>query len=169
MRTHLVARLLVWCTAIEESRSVPVSPQPTEHEYLQLLSQYKGLKGKQLPSLSVVKKIIDDAGLVVRKGELATRYPCTADEALYFALSGLIEIAGFITLDRAALGHIKALLECDAGRATISIARLNKIDIARHMGWEPDKIINSCTISFNILPLTRHDVPLENLADGLIR
>lgn len=102
-------------------------------------------------------------------GSLKVSYPCTADEALYHAFGGLVEIAAFYAHAGATLGHIKAFIECEGGVATFSLTQKEVPQICRRAGWDGRKEVRACKLSLSILSLSIADAPVEDLLASLIQ
>lgn len=113
--------------------------------------------------------LMENAFAFNKTGILKIEYPCTADEALFFALGGMIDITVFSSSeDSSVLGYVKALLECGGTRASLSLTRHKAPEIVRSKGWESNKLINSCKIAMSVLYLTETLVPVEKLVSSII-
>lgn len=113
--------------------------------------------------------LLENALIATKSGALQMKYPCTADDALYCALGSIVDMAAFFCEDRdSILGHIKLLVDCSGGRASLSLTRTGAPEIVRHMGWDGSKEIHSCVVSVNVFSLTQTEVPVDYLIDRFI-
>lgn len=116
---------------------------------------------------SEAEEIIENALVISKKGSLDFSER-SADEALDIISGKIIGIAKELAVGDAVLGHVKALLSCDGGKATISITNISSPTVKKHEGWDGSKRITSGELSANILSLVNTDVSAEKMLDEIL-
>ena len=112
--------------------------------------------------------IVNNALIVSRKGTVSFNTPVKAEKALASISANITSIAEQLAVDGFIAGHIKALVECSAGKATVSITRLDTIDVVEHNGWHPEEIVTSCILSTNFLSIENTNVPVDKLINEVL-
>jgi hypothetical protein len=112
--------------------------------------------------------LINDALVVSKRGTVQFESLLSAEDALSDVTKRMLSIAQLMEVDGFIAGHIKALFDCSAGRATISITRLDTVDIERHKNWKESQQIASCELSSNFLTVKHTDVPVSQLLDEVL-
>lgn len=151
---------------MEAVQYMPVSVQERERKHTHDAQVFT----KKDTFKSISTEVLYENALVVKKeGMLQTSYPCTSDEALYETLGGIMDIAAFFAQDDSgSLNHINVLIECNGGRASLSMALGSAPHIVRHKGWAADSRIHACKVSVTVLSLTQTSVPVDYLLNRLI-
>lgn len=114
-------------------------------------------------------ELLAEKALVFNKmGMLRIKYPCTADEALYYALGGIMDVVAFSREQNDVLSYVKALLECGEGRASLTIIGKGVPEIIRNESWKGSNKTNSCLIALSALYLSDTIVPVDKLLSSFI-
>lgn len=110
---------------------------------------------------SEAEHIIENALVYSKKGSFKHDYPCTADEALKSVVSTVSHIASLVAQDNVVLGHVKALLECEGGKATISLTAVDEPSITHHKDWQGSQKITMSQLTLNVHSLVNIHAPIE--------
>lgn len=116
---------------------------------------------------SHAEDIVENALVYSRKGEVQLAQLVAAEELLQSVTEKVGTLADLVAVDGAVLGHVKALLECPAGKAGISFTQAGVPGIIRHSGWNGEMQVKSGTLVLNVLSLVNTDAPVESAAATL--
>jgi|GEM_PF-852838 len=113
--------------------------------------------------------VIDDALILSRSGTVRFEKPLRADSALDALVRKIQEICEAVAVDRVILGHVKALIQCEAGQAALSITRVDAPDVTVVGAWRDDAAVSECRLSLNILSVANTGAreSVEALVAGL--
>lgn len=118
---------------------------------------------------SPAESFVESALIISRKDDISFSVSLSAEEALKRIAAVLAKIGEQVALDGFVAGHIKVLMECSAGKTTLSVTRTDVVDAVKHDEWEGAIPLTSCTLSTNILTLRGEKATLEAMInDGLL-
>lgn len=109
--------------------------------------------------------IIQDALIVSERIEVPVNPAQPADRLREAAFGKIAAIAEAIAVEGAVLGHVKALIQCPAGKASISITRVDSPDITLQEGWEGERAIEAYTLSVSLLSLANVEAPVKQMLE----
>jgi hypothetical protein len=99
--------------------------------------------------------VIEGALILSRRGVRAFDPPIQAESALEWIIQRIKEISETIAVERVILGHVKALIECEAGRIALSITRVDSPDATVIDSWQGDMEVARCNLSLNVLSVAQ--------------
>ena len=113
--------------------------------------------------------VVDGALILSRSGVVRFKEPLRADSALDALVRKIQEICEAVAVDRVILGHVKALIQCEAGQAALSITRVDAPDVTVVGAWRDDAAVSECRLSLNILSVANTGAreSVEALVAGL--
>ena len=112
--------------------------------------------------------MVEGALVIAKTGARKYDPPVTGEVLLARVGEGLVEIARLVAVDGRVAGQIKGMLDCAAGKATVSITRLDAIDVVPHKGWNGACAVGACKLTVNILSVVNVDASIEDAVDRLL-
>ncbi len=105
--------------------------------------------------------IIENALIISQKAMLSLGPPVAARQILAELIEAMSEIARLVAVEEVVLGHIKALLDCEAGKAAVSITRLDAPDISFTGQWQEEMPLECYSLTLNVLSLANTDADIK--------